>query len=358
MEVATLGQQTLIQHWKQLKGKYPHAILLQAPVDSMHLATAVYMAAIATCQSPHPPCYQCACKAFIALQSPDIFLLFPATTKAWKEPEKLYESFFQAWQQTPFMNLALWSEYLKTESQSFLIPIESVRRLKEKIYYSPYHLPQKWVFIWYAERMNPQAANALLKLLEEPPKDTFFILTTEDSSALLPTILSRCQRFIMQPIPKNALQQYFSQVSWCDSTQATSLAKVVDTPAQGYQLLHSKQLEAIQTFLPQWLQYLQQQQWQALQSLLYQWSHSSKTALTFLLLHLAKQFRQCLHAALNFCSLPKDTPLSTLAHSRYVPLLQETLEKLNEGIYLLNRNSNMELWLWNFSLWFKRCLNS
>lgn len=80
------------------------------------------------------------------------------------------------------------------EPQGNKFKIEQIRELQKKILYKPYEGVKKIFIINGAEAMTTEAANSLLKVLEEPPKDTIFILLATSSYGLLPTILSRCQQ--------------------------------------------------------------------------------------------------------------------------------------------------------------------
>lgn len=85
--------------------------------------------------------------------------------------------------------------------------IEPFRDLKSKLGMGPTEEPFKIIVITEAERMTPQAANSILKMLEEPPENWIFILTASDSSRLLPTILSRCMEIRLSPLSS---EQIFS----------------------------------------------------------------------------------------------------------------------------------------------------
>jgi DNA polymerase-3 subunit delta' len=83
--------------------------------------------------------------------------------------------------------------------------IETFRELKGRLGMGPSEEPFRIVVITEAERMTLPAANSILKMLEEPPKNWLFILTASDSSRLLPTILSRCNEVKLNPIPADAV---------------------------------------------------------------------------------------------------------------------------------------------------------
>ena len=77
--------------------------------------------------------------------------------------------------------------------------------LHKKIYLKSYSGGNKVCVLWGVEKMNKEASNAFLKLLEEPPEKTFFILVAESSDQLLTTLVSRCQLVTLSPINENEL---------------------------------------------------------------------------------------------------------------------------------------------------------
>ncbi len=81
--------------------------------------------------------------------------------------------------------------YIRPEKGS--IKIDMIRALKKTLSYPPYESKMRVVFLEDIHTMRPEAANSLLKVLEEPPENNLLILTAESSKAILPTIVSRCQ---------------------------------------------------------------------------------------------------------------------------------------------------------------------
>jgi DNA polymerase-3 subunit delta' len=86
------------------------------------------------------------------------------------------------------------------EPDGAFIKIDQIRELQKGLSYRPFEAPKKACIIENAERMNPSAANAFLKTLEEPPGEAILILTTTHVDAVLPTILSRCQQLRFPPL--------------------------------------------------------------------------------------------------------------------------------------------------------------
>ena len=101
------------------------------------------------------------------------------------------------------------------------ISVEEIRNLRSSISLSPKISDKKFVVIFDAERMNNAAANAFLKILEEPPSDTIIFLTTQRAHSILPTIISRCCIFrintktdiVIDEKSKDWLSNY---VAWLD----------------------------------------------------------------------------------------------------------------------------------------------
>lgn len=99
----------------------------------------------------------------------------------------------------------------KTKRMSTVIRVEEVRRLKAFLQLTAAEGGWRVVLVDPADDLNPNAANALLKSLEEPPVRTLFLLVTAQPGALLPTILSRCRRLDLAALPPHALQAAVAQ---------------------------------------------------------------------------------------------------------------------------------------------------
>jgi len=106
------------------------------------------------------------------------------------------------------------------------IKIAQIRNLCETLALKPYEAKLRVVIIKDAQKMNPPASNALLKVLEEPPDRTTLILTAEHPSDLLPTILSRCQQLRFKPLEENELTSFLVDDHSIDRVQASIMASL------------------------------------------------------------------------------------------------------------------------------------
>ncbi len=115
------------------------------------------------------------------------------------------------------------------ESSTGTLKIDQFRKLKETMGFGAYDGSYRITLIRDADRLTAQAANSLLKLLEEPPQGWVFLLTASDSSNLLPTLVSRCQKFRLRPFSTETLEQLLAR----DPSLSDDKRRACATLAQG-----------------------------------------------------------------------------------------------------------------------------
>lgn len=186
--------------WEQLvrmQGSLPHAILLHGPAGTGKSVFAEHLAKSLLCENKTPDGHACqsclSCGWFDQYSHPDYRRILPAALEAEKgiaddsveaadgEEEK--------------------STGRSTREPSRRISIDQIRQLTDIINLSTHRAGLRIICLWPAEALTTESANALLKMLEEPPPGTVFILVTNNINALLPTILSRCRKLAM-PMPE------------------------------------------------------------------------------------------------------------------------------------------------------------
>ena len=145
-----------------VKQSLPQSLLFVGPRHAALLSFAHRLMAAVLCEAEGPPCGECnACHWVLEETHPDV-------------------------------------SYIRPESANGAIKIDQVRELQQVIYQTPQRAKQRFIVIDPADRMNVASANALLKILEEPPSHAHFLLIAEQVGRLPATILSRCQRYIFQ----------------------------------------------------------------------------------------------------------------------------------------------------------------
>ncbi len=105
-----------------------------------------------------------------------------------------------------------------------LLRIDQIRNLIQTLAMKPFTARHRVVVIAQAQTMNPEAANALLKILEEPPDQTTLILTASHGSELLPTIVSRCRQIVFEPLSPEDLQTLLAGKLEMEKRQAQTVA--------------------------------------------------------------------------------------------------------------------------------------
>ena len=142
------------------------------------------------------------------IQHPDLHFLYPVVKKG-AEKIVLASDYGLEWaaflNDNPYGNYANWFDSIDVGNKQGLIGVNEINALHKKIYLKSYSGGNKVCVLWGVEKMNKEASNAFLKLLEEPPKNTFFILVAESSDQLLATLISRCQLVPLAPIDENEL---------------------------------------------------------------------------------------------------------------------------------------------------------
>jgi len=116
-------------------------------------------------------------------------------------------------------------DVLRVEAHGGYLRIAQIRALGETLSMRPYAAAYRVVVVRDAQRMTAPAGNALLKMLEEPPRHTIIVLTAPQPSDLLPTIVSRCQHLRCRPLTHEALEQ------WLLSERGLSAADAIVTAA-------------------------------------------------------------------------------------------------------------------------------
>lgn len=109
-----------------------------------------------------------------------------------------------------FMEITADTDGEEGSKSSGALKIDQFRRLKETAGFGAHEGSHRVILIPNADRMTPQAANSVLKILEEPPRGWIFILTASDPTLVLPTVLSRCQSLKLKPMGTETIRQLLS----------------------------------------------------------------------------------------------------------------------------------------------------
>lgn len=218
-----IGQQHIKNHLTKSAdyGRIPHAQLFVGPEGSGTLPMAIAYAQYILCSNSDAENNNgneaCNLK-FKSFSHPDLHFAFPVTTNDKVKRHPVSNHFLEEWRELlnkqPYGNLFDWYKLLGVDNKQGQIGVDEAHDIVKSLTLKSYEGGYKVMLIWMAEKMNTQAANKLLKLIEEPPNKTVFILVTEDEESIINTIRSRCQILHFPPLAevdiKNALIKNFN----------------------------------------------------------------------------------------------------------------------------------------------------
>ena len=181
----------------------PHAILLggQEGIGKMRVARAFVSYLYCLNRTNGDSCGRCpACLQNAHHNNPDVHYIFPRTGATSKNTDSFLPQWNDFLDTHSYMPKEEWARSIDAGNTVPVIYRSDAAEISRTAALSSFAYRYKTYIIWMPEKMQPQCANALLKLLEEPFPDTIFILVSNEPEKLLPTIFSRTQRFNMKPL--------------------------------------------------------------------------------------------------------------------------------------------------------------
>lgn len=212
------------------EGRVPHAQLLCGPQGSGKLLLAIAYARYLNCSAPGPDdaCGHCpCCVKFGKLVHPDLHFAFPVVRKK-AAREVVCDDYIAEWRNillhTPYFSLNHWLAEMGAENQQAQIYVRESDEILRKLSLKSSQGGYKTMIIWLPEKMNQECSNKLLKLLEEPPAQTVFLLVSENPESILPTILSRTQRLNIPQIDQSSVTRVLHEKFGLSPEDARSVA--------------------------------------------------------------------------------------------------------------------------------------
>ncbi len=197
-----VGQESII---KQLtanvqNNRLSHALLFLGPEGSGHLPLALTLSRYILCKNrgPEDICGTCpSCLKTRKLEHPDLHFFFPSAANQEHKKDVSSKLFYASWRKlvtkTPYFSYIQWLEALGIENKQAIINAEDCNEIIRILGLKSYESPYKIVIIYMVEKLYHAAAPKLLKILEEPPNNTLFLMVSENKDMVLNTIMSRAQ---------------------------------------------------------------------------------------------------------------------------------------------------------------------
>ena len=210
-----IGQQPTKQLLIQLAREHrvPHAILLIGPPGNGKMAMALAFAQYLNClnKTEDDSCGLCSsCLKYRKLIHPDLHFTFPVIkTSSLTKPTST--DYISKWREYfiahPHPVYERWNQIIGEENKKGMIYVDEASEIIQKLNKKSYEADYKVSLVWLPETMNATCANKILKILEEPPANTLFLLVTEEEQKLLGTIRSRCQSIRLPKIGERELAE-------------------------------------------------------------------------------------------------------------------------------------------------------
>ena len=190
-------------------GRIPHALLLHEDDGGGAFALVSAFLTYLYCRDRgEDSCGACPeCNKVDKMIHPDIHYVFPVASNGKTSSEKITsEDYLLKWREAVLANPYIFenslSEAIGIESKQTFISVGEARRILEKLSLTAVEGGYRTVVMYLPEKMNQASANALLKMIEEPPEKTLFILITHEVEKVLPTIFSRCLFMRVMPLSR------------------------------------------------------------------------------------------------------------------------------------------------------------
>ncbi len=195
--------------------RIPHALLLEGPegIGKFALARAFAQYVHCTGRTDGDSCGRCpSCLQHQGFNHIDTLYSFPLLKKKSRPTvsDDYASEFREFMSRDLFMPFAGWLDDLGNANGQPMIYVEEATRLLERLNLAAHQGEYKIVLMWLPERLRPEAANKLLKLVEEPFHDTIFVMTSSSPRLILPTIYSRTQRIAVAPYTEEEVARWLA----------------------------------------------------------------------------------------------------------------------------------------------------
>ena len=237
-----------------------HAQLFLGPSGSGSLALAIAYAQYINCEnkSMEDSCGLCAsCRKYQRLIHPDLHFSYPFFAKGKDETAKDY---MDTWRTTvlkdPYLTLPHWRDQLDAGNKQANINIAEAHDIIKKLSLKSFEAEYKVLIMWLPEYLDTQG-NALLKLIEEPPEKTLFLLVAENQDKIINTIISRTQLVKINKISHQELKEFLIQEKRITSNKAHDISSIADGNIHDALALsmHMEENTNFTTFV-EWMRYI------------------------------------------------------------------------------------------------------
>ncbi len=335
-----------------------HAQLFFGAEGTGNLALALAFISYLNClnRQERDSCGECSnCTKIDKLVHPDINFVFPVvSTKKFSGKDAVSSNHLPSWREqilsNPYTSLNDWYEKLDAENKQGNISKEESRHIVKALSLKAFEAEYKVMLIWLPELMHVTAANGILKILEEPPNKTIFLLVSNDYEKLLSTILSRTQLFKIKPFLDDELTTILSGLNMTHSDHGQAIRLASGSVSKAIQIIQNKEHESEANFI-NWMRSCWKNDFSHLVALADEFAGSSKVKQKSLL----NQGLNVLQSGLKTVFGGNDDESELSFADKFVKALnlnsmEQISQALNEALYHLERNANPKILFLSLSM--------
>jgi DNA polymerase-3 subunit delta' len=209
-----------------------HAQLFTGPEGCGSLALALAYASYISCENrtEHDSCGVCkSCVKYEKMIHPDLHFVFPVI-KNKKNNDPVSDNYLQQWRElvkkSPYFTLNNWLDSIEVGNAQGMIFSSEASEIIKKLNLKTFESDFKVMIIWLPEKMHQATSNKLLKMIEEPPEKTLFLLVSEEPDRIIPTILSRCQLVKIPSFAGSAIEAYLIKRFTLSPDKAADISRI------------------------------------------------------------------------------------------------------------------------------------
>lgn len=219
----------LIQDVKSQRIAHAQMFLGKPGYGTLHLALAFSRYILCENPSNEDACGKCnSCNQIDELQHPDIHFVFPVVQSINKTSDMHLTEWRKLLKDQPFFTEYDLLKKIDSAEKNPIISVHEASEIIRKLSLMAYQGSYKIIILFAVEKMNSDCSNKILKILEEPPKDSLFLLISEDADHVLPTIKSRTKRIHVPKLGKLEVSSYIKNYLKIDESLADSIAAFAD----------------------------------------------------------------------------------------------------------------------------------